>query len=192
MDSDLRKNSIAPHPFGQEEAKTKIASALEREGLTYFWLDDVWRNDTVDMMIVALLPSPETIGGTIEASIKFRDEHLYVMAYYKEPFVSAGTYPKILSLLNHANTRLCYSSILDHRLGLDEDTGDIFNAALIRYETLVLYPEETLFYIINHQRQLLEDLCLPIFALERNRWSVEAAKSYLDDEIMRNPKRRRE
>lgn len=121
----------------------------------------------------------KVIGQGIEIQLRFRDNHLYLMAFYSQVFCSKEKYDLICRFLNYINTYLCYDIILDFNMALDEETGDIYDGVMIRYETLDSYFEEVLDYILNFQKQLLEDICYPLVMLQDGRWDLPAAQKHI-------------
>lgn len=124
------------------------------------------------------------IGKSIEVQLRFREEHLYLMAYYSQIFASSDRHIELIRLLNYINKHLCYESILMHTMVLDEETGDIYNGVHIRYETLEGFFYDVMDYVLNFQKQLLEDMCIPAVMIQSGEWDFNKARKYIESELM--------
>ena len=73
---------------------------------------------------------PEVIGGHIETSIRFRDDHLYCQSYYCQQVVhNEEEAIRAARIVNYLNMHLTYdcNSLYEHSFVLDEDERNIFN-----------------------------------------------------------------
>ena len=138
--------------------------------------------DNIDCLVIPCY-AEYVIGRWIELSLRFRKEHVYLMAYYSQVFSTEENYNVIVRFLNYINAQVHYETILDHNVVLDEVTGDIYNGVLIRYETLEYCFYDVMDYILFFQKQLLEDICLPLVMSQQGKWDQSKAIKYIDKEI---------
>lgn len=137
--------------------------------------------------IVIPCSAERVIGKSIEVQLRFREGHLYLMAYYSQIFATSDKYAELIRLLNYINGHLCYESILMHTMVLNEETGDIYNGVQIRYETLEEFFYDVMDYVLNFQKQLLEDICIPVIMLQTGEWDFHKARKYIESELMHGP-----
>lgn len=107
-----------------------------------------------------------------------------LMAYYSQIFATTDKYAELTRILNYINGHLCYESILIHTMVLDEETGDIYNGVQIRYETLEEFFYDVMDYVLSFQKQLLEDICIPIVMTQTGKWDFNKARAYIDSELV--------
>lgn len=168
------------------DAIKMIKGYLEKSGIHYEAINELKKPvllSNVDCIVIPC-PADKVIGSWIEVQLRFREEHIYMMAYYSQIFATEEKYGEIIRLLNHMNVHLGYETMLQHMLALDENTGDIYNGVQIRYETLEQYFYEVMDYILNFQKQLLEDICIPLVMLQSDEWNLSKAKKYIDFNLM--------
>ncbi|MGN0485066.1 MAG: hypothetical protein ACI4HI_16095 [Lachnospiraceae bacterium] len=179
--------------ISKQEAKKKILDYFKKENIPYRYLNEkkglvsIDDSDTVYLCVEI----PDVIGGCIETTLRFWEEHLYCQSYYCQPVVqSEEEKMRAAKMINYLNFHLNYDcdSLYKHIFALDEDKGDIMNGCLIRYELLEEHFEETMNHILNFSVQQLVDVCIPLIgyiAGELN-YSV-ATKVGIDHEIMGKP-----
>lgn len=134
---------------------------------------------------------PDVIGGYIETSIRFRDEHLYCQSYYCQPVVhNEEEAIRAARIVNYLNRHLSYdcNSLYDHSFVFDEDEGDIFNGCLIRYELLEEYFHESMNHILNFSVQQIADVCKAVISYVHGELDYYVAtKVAIDHELMGKP-----
>lgn len=138
--------------------------------------------DSIDCLVISCY-AERVLGRWIEMSLRFREEHVYLMAYYSQIFSSPEKYNEISRMLNHINAHLHYNTILNHNMVLDEETGDIYNGVLIRYEILENCFYDVMEYILHFQKQLLEDVGIPLVMLKTSKWDLITAKKYIEEKM---------
>ncbi len=136
--------------------------------------------------IVIPCSAERVIGKSIEVQLRFREGHLYLMAYYSQIFATSDKYADLMRLLNHINGHLCYESIFMHTMVLDEETGDIYNGVQIRYETLEEFFYDVMDYALSFQKQLLENICIPAVMIQAGEWDFHKAKKHIESELIHN------
>lgn len=137
--------------------------------------------------IVVPCSAESVIGKRIEVQLRFREDYLYLMAYYSQIFATQDKYAELVRLLNYINGHLCFESILMHTMVLDEETGDIYNGVQIRYETLEKFFFDVMDYALSFQKQLLENICIPAVMIQTGEWDFSMARKYIGSELMNNP-----
>lgn len=138
--------------------------------------------DNIDCVVIPC-HAELVIGRWIEVTLRFRERHLYLMAYYNQVFCTPDKYSCIARFLNHVNAKLHYETIFEHKMILDEETGDIYNGVMIRYESLKNSFGDVMDYIVCFQKQLLEDIGIPLVMLQCEKWSFIKSKEYIDEKI---------
>lgn len=164
------------------EAMKKVKSYLDTWRIDYTPIQEMQKLELIEDIDCIVIPqsSSYVIGKDIEIQLRFRQEHVYLMAYYAQIFATKENYSDMTRLLNHINGKLSYNSILDHSMVLDEDTGDIYNGVLIRYELLQDRLHDVMRFILEFQKQLLSEICYPLVKLETKEWTLDEAKAHID------------
>jgi len=175
------------------QAKKRIIDYFKSNSIEYRFLREDSKpmvldsSDTVYMCVCI----PDVIGGHIETSIRFRDEHLYCQSYYCQPVVhNEEEAIRAARIVNYLNMHLAYDcdSLYDHSFVFDEDEGDIFNGCLIRYELLEQYFNESMYHVLNYSVQQIADVCKAvIFFVHGEMDYYNATKVAIDHELMGKP-----
>ena len=175
------------------KAKKKIIDYFKTNSIEYRFLYEDSKpmmldsSDTVYLCVCI----PDVIGGHIETSIRFRDEHLYCQSYYCQPVVhNEEEAIRAARIVNYLNMNLEYdcNSLYNHSFVFDEDEGDIFNGCLIRYELLEEYFHESMNHILNFSVQQIADVCIAVILYIHGELDYFiATKVAIDHELMGKP-----
>ena len=175
------------------QEKKKIIDYIKNNSIEYRFLCEDGKpmildsSDTVYMCVCI----PDVIGGHIETSIRFRDEHLYCQSYYCQPVVhNAEEAIRAARIVNYLNMHLAYdcNSLYEHSFIFDEDEGDIFNGCLIRYELLEEHFYESMNHILNFSVQQIADVCKAVVLyIHGDLDYFLATKVAIDYELMGKP-----
>lgn len=175
------------------QAKKKIIDYFKRNYIAYKFInEDSQPMGLADSDTVYLCACfPEVIGGYIETSIRFNDEHLYCQSYYCQPVVHNEEEAKRAArIVNYLNMHLAYdcNSLYEHSFIFDEDEGDIFNGCFIRYELLEEHFYESMNHILNFGTQQIADVCRAVvFYIHGDLDYFTATKVAIDHELMGKP-----
>ncbi len=175
------------------EAKRTIINYFKNTSIEYRFLNEEKKpmrlDDSDTVYLCACIPN--VIGGYIETSIRFRDEHLYCQSYYCKPVVhNEEEAIRAARIVNYLNVHLEYDcdTLYDHSFVFDEDTGDVFNGCLIRYELLDEYFYESMNHILNFSVQQIADVCMAVLFYIHGRLDYfTATKVAIDHELMGKP-----
>lgn len=172
------------------EAKKRIIDYFKTNSIKYRFLHEEKKpmildsSDTVYLCVYI----PHVVGGYIETTIRFRDEHLYCQSYYCQPVVhNEEEAIRAARIVNYLNMHLAYdcNSLYDHSFVFDEDEGDIFNGCLIRYELLEEHFHESMNHILNFSVQQIADVCKAVvFYIHGDIDYFAATKVAIDYELM--------
>ena len=91
------------------QAKKKIIDYFNKNTIKYEYLNEENKPMTLDALDTVYLCAcvPEVIGGHIETSIRFRDDHLYCQSYYCQPVVhNEEEAIKAARIVNYLNMNL--------------------------------------------------------------------------------------
>ena len=175
----------------KSEASQKVRKYFSNNSISYKFLNEEDKPVLLDSLDTVYLCAeiPEVIGRYIETSIRFREESLYCQTYYCQPVVhNEEDTMKAAKMVNYLNMNYSSHWLCEHTFVLDEDTGDIFNACMIRYELLEKYFYESMDYILNYLVQQLVDVCVPIIFYIIGKYSYfEATKVEIDHKLMGKP-----
>lgn len=180
------------------QAKKKIIDYFNKNTIKYEYLNEENKPMTLDALDTVYLCAcvPEVIGGHIETSIRFRDDHLYCQSYYCQPVVhNEEEAIKAARIVNYLNMNLDYdcNSLYHHEFVFDEDHGDVFNGCLIRYELLDLYFKESMDHILNFGVQQITDVCLAVLCyIHGDLDYFTTTKVAIDHKLMGKPIPRKE
>ena len=146
------------------QAKKSIIDYFKSNSIEYKFLHEDDRTMTLNSpdTIYTYVCIPDVIGGYIETSVRFREEHLYCQSYYCQPVVhNEEEATRAARIVNYLNMHLAYdcNALYEHTFVFDEDEGDIFNGCLIRYELLEEYFYESMNHILNYCVQQIADVC---------------------------------
>lgn len=175
------------------QAKKRVIDYFKTNSIEYRFLYEDSKpmildsSDTVYMCVCI----PDVIGGHIETSIRFKDEHLYCQSYYCQPVVhNEEEATRAARIVNYLNMHLEYdcNTLYDHSFVFDEDNGDVFNGCLIRYELLNEYFYESMDHILNFGVQQIADVCIAVlFYIHGDLDYFTATKVAIDHELMGKP-----
>lgn len=171
-------------------AKKKVIEYFKNNSIEYRFPNDENKPVRVDLLdtIYLCVSVPEVIGGHIEISIRFREEHLYCQSYYCQPIVhNEEEAIRAARIVNYLNMNLEYDcdSLYNHSFVFDEENGDIFNGCLIRYELLEEYFYESMNHILNFSVQQIADVCKAVVLYIYGKWDYHfATKVGIDYELM--------
>lgn len=172
------------------QAKNKIIGYFEDYQIEYKFLNEEKKPMRIDASDTLYLytRSPDVIGGYIETSIRFKEEHLYCQSYYCQPIVHTEEEAiRGARIVNYLNMNLEYDcdTLFDHSFILDEENGDVFNGCLIRYELLDEFFYEAMNHILNYSVQQISDVCKAIvFYIHDDLDYFQATKILIDHELM--------
>lgn len=175
--------------FKKRDTIQKVKDYLQNHNIEYVLFNESLRPIIITDVDCIIIPCcvERVIGKSIEVQLRFCEGHLYLMAYYSQIFSTSDKYVELMRLLNYINGYLCYDSILMHTMVLNEETGDIYNGVQIRYETLEEFFYDAMGYVLNFQKQLLEDICIPLVMIQTGEWDFDMARAYIDSELMHTP-----
>ena len=91
------------------QAKKKIIDYFNKNAIKYEYLNEENKPMTIDALDTVYLSAcvTEVIGGHIETSIRFRDDHLYCQSYYCQPVVhNEEEAIKAARIVNYLNMNL--------------------------------------------------------------------------------------
>lgn len=168
------------------DSSQKVKNYLRNNNIKYVPINEsnrLLKIDDVDCIVIPCYVE-RVIGRSIEVQLRFREGHIYLMAYYSQIFATSDKYAELMRLLNYINGHLCYESIMMHNMVLNEETGDIYNGVQIRYETLEEFFYDVMNYVLNFQKQLLEDICIPIVMIQDGKWDFNKTRAYIDSELL--------
>lgn len=171
-------------------AKKKVIEYFKNNSIEYRFLNEENKPVRVDLLdtIYLCVSVPEVIGGYIETSIRFREEHLYCQSYYCQPVVhNEEEAIRAARIVNYLNMNLEYDcdSLYNHSFVFDEENGDIFNGCLIRYELLEEYFYESMNHILNFSVKQIADVCKAVLFYIYGEWDYHfATKVGIDYELM--------
>ena len=167
------------------EARKQIISYLDRNGIRYKLVYEdhkIIRLDAADEIYICTCKE-EVIGRHIETTIRFKEEGMYLRSFYCQRVVhneeEAVRAARILNYINMEHNYDCFR-LYEHTFHLDEQEGDIFIGANIRYELLQKYPEETMAHILNYSVQIISELCAPILLYVYGKLEYERARDLID------------
>lgn len=172
------------------QVKTRIIEYLKNKQIKYEFLNEEKRPQRIEASDTIYLCTriPDVIGGHIETSIRFKEEHLYCQSYFCQPIVhNEEEAIRGARIVNYLNMNLEYDcdTLFDHSYILDEENGDIFNGCLIRYELLDKYFYEAMNHILNYSVQQISDVCKAIvFYIHGDLDYFQATKILIDHELM--------
>ena len=174
-------------------AKEQIIRYFKKNRIEYKLLNEEQKPVKLDISDTIYLCAciPEVIGGHIETSIRFKEEHLYCQSYYCQEVVhNEEEAIRAARIVNYLNMHLEYDcdTLFDHSFILDEDQGDIFNGCLIRYELLEKYFVESMNHILNFSVQQINDVCTAVLFYVYGKINYyHATKILVDHELMGKP-----
>ncbi len=175
------------------QAKKKIIDYFKKNSIEYRFLYEESKPIMLDSSDTMYLCTciPEVIGGHIETSIRFRDDHLYCQSYYCQQVVhNEEEAIRAARIVNYLNMHLTYdcNSLYEHSFVLDEDEGNIFNGCLIRYELLEEFFFESMNHILNFSVQQIADVCKAVILYIHGDLNYYVAtKVAIDHELMGKP-----
>ncbi|MFV0342578.1 MAG: hypothetical protein ACK5JH_06740 [Anaerocolumna sp.] len=172
--------------FEKTNAMQRVKNYLRNHNFRYVPFNESNRPLLITDVDCIIIPcsAENVIGKSIEVQLRFREEYLYLMAYYSQIFATPDKYTELMRLLNYINGHLCYESILMHAMVLDEETGYIYNGVQIRYETLEEFFFDVMDYALSFQKQLLENICIPAVMIQTGEWDFYKARKYIGSELM--------
>ena len=184
---------IGGSEVNKQQAKKKIIDYFKKNSIEYKSLYEENKPIMLNSSDTLYLSThiPEVIGGHIETSIRFRDEHLYCQSYYCQPVVhNEEEAIRAARIVNYLNMHLAYdcNSLYDHSFIFDEDEGDIFNGCLIRYELLEEHFYESMNHMLNFSVQQIADVCKAVVLyIHGDLDYFLATKVAIDYELMGKP-----
>ncbi len=175
------------------KAKTKVIEYFKQNDIKYTYLNECGKPislEDADTLYLSV-KIPEVLGGCIETSIRFHEEHLCCQFYYCQPVVSNEEEAiRAAKIVNYLNMHLEYdcNSLYDHSFVFDENYGDVFNYCLIRYELLEQYFRESMDHILNFSVQQIADVCKAVILYIHDKITYwQATKVFIDHELMGKP-----
>ena len=173
----------------KNEATRRFTDYLTSEHIQYRLLNETGKVvslEDVDTIYLSCIIQ-DVIGGRIETSIRFMEEHCYCQAYFCQPVaVTEEKAIKAARMVNYMNLHLAWdcNTLFEHNYFYNEEDGDIFNGCLIRYELLDAYFYETMDHILNYSVQQIADVCIPVIFHLEGKYTYEDFKDYLGSQII--------
>lgn len=171
------------------EAKNKFTDYLTAEHIPYRLLNDEGRVIPLEEIDTIYLScnTEDVIGGCVETSVRFMEEHCYCQSYFCKPV--ADTEEKAIKaarMCNYMNLLLSWdcNCLFEHNYFCNEEDGDLFNGCLIRYELLDAYFQDAMNHILNYSVQQIVDVCIPVIFHLTGKYSYEDFKDYLKSHII--------
>ena len=125
----------------KNEAKKRFIEYLTTEHISYNMLNETGKVAPLEDIDTIYLSCniEDVIGGRIETSVRFMEEHCYCQSYFCQPVaVTEEKTIKAARMVNYMNLHLAWdcNTLFEHNYFYNEEDGDIFNGCLIRYELL--------------------------------------------------------
>lgn len=179
--------------MNKHEAKKKILDYFKEHSIEFMILNEdnkPRRLDDSDTLYLST-GNTEVIGGYIETTIRFKEEHLYCMSYYCKPLVyDEEEAIRAARIVNYLNNHLSYDcdTLYDHTFIFDEDKGDVYNGCLIRYELLEEYFYDSMDHILNFGVQQIADVSFAVLCYIQGELDYfTATKVAIDHKLMGKP-----
>lgn len=175
----------------KNEAKERFIEYLTTEHISYKLLNETGRVASLEDVDTIYLScnNQYVIGGRIETSVRFMEEHCYCQSYFCQPV--AFTEEKAIKaarMVNYMNLHLAWdcNTLFDHNYYCSEEDGDVLNGCLIRYELFDEYFYETMNHILNYTVQQIVDVCIPVIFHLEGKYTYEDFKDYIRLHIIEN------
>ena len=166
------------------EAKTRFVDYLTAEHIPYKVLNETGKVAPIEDIDTIYLSCniEDVIGGRIETSVRFMEEHCYCQSYYCQPIAETEEKAvKAARMVNYMNLHLLWdcNTLFEHNYFLNEEDGDLFNGCLIRYELMDSYFQDSMDHILNFSVQQIADVCIPVIFHLTGKYSYNDFKDYL-------------
>ena len=168
--------------------KRRILEYLDNEHINYRLLNEtdklVGINDVDTLYLTCAIH--DVIGGSIETTVRFLDDHCYCQSYYCQPVTSSEEENiRMARACNYMDLHLPWNcnTLFEHSYILDEDNGDVFNGFLLRYELVDKFFDEAMNHILNYGVQQIADVCIPLITYTAGKISFEEFKKLLKNDV---------
>ncbi len=173
----------------KSEAKRRFTDYLTTEHIQYKLLNETGKVASLeDIDTIYLSCSIEdVIGGRIETSVRFMEDHCYCQSYYCQPIaMTEEKAVKAARMCNYMNLNLLWdcNCLFEHNYFFNEEDGDLFNGCLIRYELMDAYFHDAMDHILNFSVQQIADVCIPVIFYLEGKYTYEEFKDYLQKNII--------
>lgn len=173
----------------KNEAKKRFIEYLTTEHISYNMLNETGKVAPLEDIDTIYLSCniEDVIGGRIETSVRFMEEHCYCQSYFCQPVaVTEEKTIKAARMVNYMNLHLVWdcNTMFEHNYFYNEEDGDIFNGCLIRYGLLDTYFYEAMDHILNFSVQQIADVCIPVIFYLEGKFTYEDFKDYLRTNII--------
>ena len=171
------------------EAMKAFTDYLEAEHIEYKLLNERGKIALLEDIDTIYLSCniKDVIGGRIETSVRFMEDHCYCQSYYCQPVaMTEEKAVKASRMCNYMNLSLPWdcNCLFEHNYFFNEEDGDLFNGFLIRYELMDVYFQDAMDHILNFSVQQIADVCIPLIFHLEGKYSYEDFKDYLKTHII--------
>lgn len=178
-----------PNTMTKSEAKRRFVEYLTAGHINYSLFNEAGKvvpSEEIDTIYLSC-NIEDVIGGRIETSVRFMDDHCYCQSYYCQPIaMTEGKAVKAARICNYMNFNLLWdcNGLFDHNYYFNEEDGYLFNGCLIRYELMDVYFQDAMNHIMNFSVQQIADVCIPVVFYLEDKLSYEGFKEYLRSHII--------
>lgn len=171
--------------FGKVQAYRKMKKYLDANNIRSVPINNSGTIVSLeDTTLHLVCPADRCISRCVEQDIFFCEEYILVKAFYASVFAEEKDYPVLFHLINYINSNVAYQSLLECRLALDENYGDIFIRSKIPMELFEAMFQEVMDFILNFNIQMLSDIAIPLYKVCSGDYDIYMARRYIDCCVM--------
>lgn len=174
----------------KSEAKRRFAEYLTAGNINYRLFNEeagkVVPSEEIDTIYLSC-NIEDVIGGRIETSVRFMEDHCHCQSYYCQPIaMTEEKAVKAARMCSYMNLHLLWdcNCLFEHNYYFNEEDGDLFNGCLIRYELMDVYFQDAIDHILNFSVQQIAVVCIPVIFHLEGKFSYEDFKEYLRSHII--------